>query len=240
MNYWGRIFFEYDDVGRLISVKGQPLENHVGNSRYILAAFSSEYFYPPTRDRLLQAAERHDDGKKDTFQIIDNHKTEKKHRGYANGKRFSYSFAGHRFRVPGKDPYIDGLIRSHHEFSVAQINREKSKFPDAEKPHFADDLYLLCMADQLEAELAVKTVQKTDGDLPRTFMEFVTRRVADAADIFTVVPWPFETEALSITLALRTPRLEALSTASAKEIKHAFEHGDTFDDETLTITLWRQ
>jgi hypothetical protein len=65
---------------------------------------------------LLQAVEQHDEGKRETFRIVQKELS------------FSYSFSGHRFRVPGNDPYIDALIRSHHAFSVEQINRERAKF----------------------------------------------------------------------------------------------------------------
>jgi len=125
---------------------------------------------------------------------------------------------------------------------VTQINREKAKLPPEEKRHFADDLYLLCMADQLEAELAVKTVDSQCGDTPpRTFMEFATHRLfpQDHPHTFTVVPWPFESGEFNITLALKIPQLKDISQVSARQIQETFETGVDFADETLTITLRR-
>jgi CRISPR-associated endonuclease/helicase Cas3 len=241
---WGRIFFHYNANGRLCDVQGQPLENHVGNSHIILEQFQSVYFNAATREQLLIAAQLHDEGKKMAFRIIDNHqqaknKEKQKQQKTINGDRFGYSFAGHRFHVPGKGPYIDGLIRSHHEFSVEQINREKSKLCKEEKRHFADDLYLLCMADQLEAELAVKSVEQKHGDISRTFMEFATRRIAGQPQTFTVVPWPFVVEHFTLNLLLLRPELSDMSTASAFKIQKAFENGVNFEEQNVTITLRR-
>jgi CRISPR-associated endonuclease/helicase Cas3 len=239
MNHWGRIFFTYSPKGILSDVQGQPLDNHVGNTRRILAQFQAAYFYEPTRSRLLKAAALHDEGKKETFRIIDHHGREKEPTDPAVEERFAYSFAGHRFRVPGYDPYIDGLIRSHHEFSVEQINREKSKLSAEEQTHFADDLYLLCMADQLEAELAVKSVERRKGDIPRTFMEFVTRRIEDRPYAYTVSPWPFEPQEFSIDLALKRPLLDNVAKLTGRQIQKVLKEHNDFEEQTLSITLRR-
>jgi CRISPR-associated endonuclease/helicase Cas3 len=181
MNHWGRIFFQYDAHERLIGVCGQSLANHVNNCKELLERFQPWFFHSETKERLLKAVELHDQGKRETFRIGTNDE----------GTRFIYSFAGHRFRIPGNDPYIDGLIRSHHQFSVEQINRERARLQSEEdRKRFADDLYLLCMADQIEAELAVKTVEKK-RDIARTFMEFTTEKAAESANIYRVIPWPF-------------------------------------------------
>jgi CRISPR-associated endonuclease/helicase Cas3 len=252
MNYWGRIFFIYEDE-KLKLVKGQPLENHVGNCADILKQFKKDYFNERTKERLLTAVKLHDQGKKETFRIMDEKEKKEKYGKKAemkSGKKgkqetqdtahgFSYSFSGHRFRVPGDDPYIDALIRSHHEFSVEQVNREKALLPDKEdQKRFPDDLYLLCMADQIEAELAVKTVENKKGELPRTFMEFVTRRVSDHE--FNVVPWPFEPEKFILSFELWMPEIGNPAQRSAKEIQHIFEHETKFKPETIQVTLRRE
>jgi len=230
MNHWGRIFFGYDDQQNLKWIKGQPLHNHTENCRFILEQFSSFYFHPETKDRLMKAVSLHDSGKKETFRI----KTDDEDSG-----KFSYSFAGHRFRVPHDDPYVDGLIRSHHEFSVEQINREKAHIESAEdKKRFPDDLYLLCMADQIEAELAVKTVEKKKDDLSRTFMEFSTIRLTDKVPgDYTVVPWPFEPESFTLSFELKTLPLEGLKKNDPKTIEEALKKIEISEKETLTITL---
>lgn len=241
MNYWGRIFFIYDNNLNLLQVKGQPLENHVDNCRFILEQFRSSYFHKHTKQRLLQATAQHDEGKKDTFRIqfADNN-TKKDNAGKKKEKqKLSYSFAGHRFRVPGNDLYIDGLIRSHHEFSVEQINREKAKLSDQDKKTFADDLYLLCMADHLEAELAVKTVENKTGDIPRTFMEFVTKRIEGEDKMFSVIPWPFEPDSFPVIFELKELDLTGLKSDSPKDIEQALKQSKEFKTETLKIFLRR-
>jgi len=229
MNEWGRIFFLYDEQsGDLRTAKGQPLENHVGNCVQLLRDFDVTYVDRATKALLLDAVARHDDGKRSTFKII------KRDDG-----TFSYSFSGHRFHVPGNDAYVDALIRSHHAFSVEQINRERAKFPinSIERRRFADDLYLLCMADQLEAELAVKSVEQTPDGSPRTFMEFVTERLEET--MFTVIPWPFAPETLTLTLKLRTPSIPSFARLTDKTMQEVFEKGREFMEEQLTITLRR-
>ena len=245
MNHWGRIFFMYDDMEKLIQVKGQPLHNHEENCRKILEKFKHNFFHEETLERLLEAVDIHDHGKTETFRIVDknakNKRDKKEKKTQKTGKtdtekRFSYSFAGHRFRVPGADPYIDALIRSHHEFSVAQINREKAKLTDeTDRRCFADDLYLLCMADQIEAELAVKTVENKENDAPRTFMEFVTRKVEEK--VFTAIPWPFETHEFPLKFELKKLRIDDFSKLTAMNIQETFKTETSFDLETMEITL---
>ncbi|MDY0096453.1 MAG: hypothetical protein RBT80_27465 [Candidatus Vecturithrix sp.] len=229
MNAWGRIFFIHDQEAGTV-VKGQPLENHVGNCRRLLEHFQPAYFHASTKDRLLQAVEQHDEGKRETFRIVQKELS------------FSYSFSGHRFRVPGNDPYIDALIRSHHAFSVEQINRERAKFEaeSEERRYFADDLYLLCMADQLEAELAVKRIENASGGLPRTFMEFVTEQIADQQhDYFSVIPWPFLADEFTLIFSLRIPERECLGDFSAKTVQQCFEKSRNFAEEQVEILLRR-
>ncbi|MFP4584182.1 MAG: hypothetical protein ACLFN9_12495 [Desulfococcaceae bacterium] len=245
MNHWGRIFFHYEN-GRFAGVKGQPLANHVGNCHDLLAAFDDRYFDPTTKDRLMRAVALHDAGKTDTFRILA--ETQEKPAGKgkqkgggagtANGKLI-YSFAGHRFRVPGDDPYVDALIRAHHEFSVERINQERFALSGDARRRFADDLYLLCMADQIEAELAVKTVENKTGGLPRTFMEFVTERLEDSDKAFTVLPWPFQADEVSLVFDLRKPEPNPTE-PDAEFLDRLFKNPDTeFQTERLSITLRR-
>ncbi len=234
MNYWGRIFFIYDDNEKLINIKGQPLENHTENCRIILEKFETSYFHKQSKDRLMQAVEQHDLGKKDTFRLRYEDSDEKRKKN----SRFVYSFAGHRFRVPHDDPYIAGLIRSHHEFSVSQINREKARLSKEDKKTFADDLYLLCMADHLEAELAVKTIEGKEG-VPRTFMEFITVKINDRSLNYTVEPWPFEPESFSLSFTLKELFLENIEKKDPKTIKEALNKSTEFKEDEITITLRR-
>ncbi len=247
MNFWGRIFFEYDAQNKLVSVKGQPLRNHVENCRIILEKFRESNFNPATKDRLLEAVALHDEGKKHTFRIYDQERKEKKYGRKTKAgdsdknNGFTYSFAGHRFHVPRQDRYIDALIRSHHEFSVEQVNRERAAFGSGsdERKSFADDLYLLCMSDQLEAELAVKTVEKkTDGN-PRTFMEFATVRIPEEMEAFGVVPWPFQEDRFTLAFELLVPVGFSAENATARTLGETFENGLHFEEENIQITLRR-
>ncbi|MBN1841082.1 MAG: hypothetical protein JW883_02230 [Deltaproteobacteria bacterium] len=248
MNYWGRIFFIYEGE-TLTRILGQSLENHTSNCTAILEKFASSYFHEETRDRLMTAVELHDLGKRDTFRIrYDEYEERDKEKG--KGKRarkgkgqvnergkLVYSFAGHRFRVPHDDPYVAGLIRAHHEFSVQQINREKARLlSEEDKKRFADDLYLLCMADQLEAELAVKAVEEKE-DVPRTFMEFTTVRSDMQPGTFTVVPWPFGVSSFSLSFDLKELSLDGLDRKNPKTVQEALKEAKNFEQEKITINL---
>lgn len=240
MNYWGRIFF--DDPVNPKTVKAQPLKNHVGNCHIILNGFHESYFHVDTKERLMKAVLRHDEGKKSTFRLRQfsneiNRKDSKKLS--QDNMKIQYSFAGHRFKVVERDPYIDGLIRSHHEFSVEQINREISRLSGIERKTFADDLYLLCMADQIEAELAVKSVENIN-DVPRTFMEFITQRIGSDFNEFSVVPWPFSQPELPLDFHLKVLRLSGRKRFDCKDIEKLLKNDQTqFTDETVSIVLRR-
>lgn len=231
MNHWGRIFFIYgpEPGAGLRQVFGQPLANHVDNCKALLDRFHPRYFCAATRDRLLHAVQWHDEGKKETFRI----------RFDAAAQRLAYSFAGHRFRVSGGDPYVAGLIRSHHEFSVEQVNRARAQLPPQERQVFADDLYLLCMADQLEAELAVKTVENKQ-DVARTFMEFKTERTAGREPAYRVVPWPFEADSFAVTFHLKELAGQAFQGKSPAEIETALKQCRDFRETLLEVRVQRQ
>ncbi|MBF0496484.1 MAG: hypothetical protein HQK58_07910 [Deltaproteobacteria bacterium] len=232
MNHWGRIFFRYEN-GCLNQAIGQPLENHINNCREILSRFRDEFFHPESRAMLDKAVELHDLGKQETFRITWD----------PDAQKWGYSFAGHRFRVPHDDPYVAGLIRAHHEFSVDQINREKAMIKDeADRKRFPDDLYLLCMADQLEAELAVKTVENKN-DVSRTFMEFTTWRPNPLSFDFTVIPWPFEPVSFHLTfklMELQEPKLPNLAEKDKKTMNNWFRETGTFKSTEMTINLVRE
>ncbi|MBF0524126.1 MAG: hypothetical protein HQK56_03405 [Deltaproteobacteria bacterium] len=242
MNHWGRIFFCYED-GSLSRAIGQPLENHINNCREILSRFRDEFFHPGSRARLDKAVDLHDLGKRETFRIT--YATNKNGKTFQNEQRgpWGYSFAGHRFRVPHDDPYVAGLIRAHHEFSVEQINREKAMLKqEADRMRFPDDLYLLCMADQLEAELAVKTVENKN-DVSRTFMEFTTWRPDPSSFDFTVIPWPFEPVSFHLTfklMELQEPKLHKLAEKDKNTMNKWLRETGTFKSTEMTINLVRE
>lgn len=165
--------------------------------------------------------------------------------------RFTYSFSGHRFRVPQDDPYVVALIRSHHAFSVEQINREKAKVLPCDRIHLADDLYLLCMADQIEAELATKTIEDK-REAPRSFMEFVTEEIEttienkeDVSRMYRVIPWPFCENSFELAFdlcvwsgkELGINSIEKFTQKEARKIQDILKKGEGYRQEKVVITL---
>ena len=256
MNHWGRIFFFYDENKILSKIKAQPLENHVGNCSHLLQYFSKEYFHPETKEKLERAVLLHDEGKKETFRIhteeenvsnskekVSKTKKETKSKEFSKAgtneeeKKWIYSFAGHRFHVPPGDPYIASLIRSHHEFSVEQINREKANFQALERQTFSDDLYLLCTVDQIEAELAVKTIEKKE-DTSRTFMEFTTHKSQECDLVYHIEPWPFSVDSLEIIFDLRCfPLSQYKISKDTKSIEKMLKESKEAEQESISITI---
>ena len=196
----GRVFFTPGSGPNVESVTILTLESHVGNVVDLVKKFQRDS-YPPlkrgtTRDLLIRAAQKHDDAKPETFRI-----TYRSWKGDAP-KSLGYSFAGHRFRVSDPDPYVELLIRLHHEFSVegivkAQFQLSNSGFSKEEVESFPLDLYILEMCDQIEAEIETYAFA---GDVqPRVFMDFHSRMCEDRK--FEVNPYPFGNEAISLSLA---------------------------------------
>ncbi|WP_022799399.1 CRISPR-associated helicase Cas3' [Thermus islandicus] len=188
----GRVFFLAEEVGF------QPLSHHQGLVVQLLKAWREGEaplaLSPKTKERLFLAAEHHDDGKRLTFRI-----TEEK-------GRLTYSFRGHRFRIAQevKDPYAQALIRGHHDYSTPEVVSAASDFVAEGLAHrFPEDLFLLMMADQLEAELAVRLWEGKAGEV-RSFVEFDL--FPDGEDGFFLDPWPFrEDEVLLDFLAYFHP-----------------------------------
>lgn len=210
----GRVFFTPDSGPNIESVTILTLESHVGNVVDLVKKFQRDS-YPSlkpetTRDRLIRAAQKHDDAKPETFRIT--------YRGWKGDspKSLGYSFAGHRFRVSDSDPYVELLIRLHHEFSVegivkAQFQLSNSGFSKQEVESFPIDLYILEMCDQIEAEIETYAFA---GDVqPRVFMDFHSRRCEDGK--LEVNPYPFGNEEISLPLVYY--QLEIQKIVSKKE-----------------------
>ncbi len=181
----GRVFFLKDKVGF------QPLSNHLGLVVKLLESWREGdeplALSPKTRERLLLAAQYHDDGKRFTFRIV------------PDGKGgLTYSFRGHRFRVAQEvqDPYAQALIRGHHDYSTREVVNLAADFLEEGLGHrFPEDLFLLMMADQLEAELAVRLWQGRAGEV-RPFVEFDL--LPDGEGGFFLDPWPFREDEVAL------------------------------------------
>lgn len=156
----GRVFF-WPQVGeRLEEIAFQPLENHRENVKTLLKSWTKKGEFAAdeaTHPRLLQAVDHHDGAKPETFRLIPPRK----------GGGWSYSFAGHRFRLPEelKDPYARAIERGHHDYSTPEVVRAAFRLmarpqdlegldPDTVRRRFATDLYIYEMCDQIEADLS--------------------------------------------------------------------------------------
>ncbi len=187
----GRVFFRANEVGF------QPLTNHQALVLKILASWQAGEkeaplkVWEPTRAPLLLAARWHDDGKRLRFRIVKDEQSNK----------LTYSFRGHRFDIAPEvhDPYARALIRQHHDYATDSVVNAASEFSDAKGTRFAEDLYLLMMADQLEAEVAVRIFEGKAGEV-RPFVEFELENPGEEreAEAFRLDPWPFQEEALEL------------------------------------------
>ena len=181
-----RVFFRDGEVGF------QPLSNHQGLVERLLEAWEEGggplQLHPETRDRLREAARYHDDGKRHTFQVK------------REGEHWTYSFQGHRFRVAKEvvDPYAQALIRGHHDYSTREVVNTAGSFEGTPlRRRYPEDLFLLMMADQLEAELAVRLYEGREGEV-RPFVEFDLIPDPESPDSFFLDPWPFKGEEVAL------------------------------------------
>ena len=191
----GRVFF--DDYFHPKRASVVALASHVGNVAALVKAWDDTSAYRAdyqqlqrTRPLLITAAERHDEAKPNTFRVTVD---EKGHWGY--------SFAGHRFRVPCDDIYVDALIKMHHEFSVNGVAERQARLRrelgESYARNFPFDLYTLEMCDQVAAEAENYAFDKKPDE--RVFMELHSRLRGDGS--VEVEPFPFASPPL--TLAVR-------------------------------------
>jgi CRISPR-associated endonuclease/helicase Cas3 len=140
---------------------------------------------PQTKAKVFLAARHHDDGKRSTFKISQ------------GAKGLNYGFPGHRFRLSLEvdDPYAQALILGHHDYSTREVVNLATEFvAEGLGRRFAEDLFLLMMADQLEAELAVRLFEGKEGEV-RPFVEFDLLPLSPGASCrFALDPWPFSQE----------------------------------------------
>lgn len=155
MNGVGRVFFRYDDEGKLVMVAFQPLENHRVNVEKLLFAWKEGLededwtLNTQTKSYLQEAIKNHDWGKLSTFNIKQ------------KDKQLTYSFAGHRFKLHPeiRSSYAKLIERGHHDFSTQELVSathqlvHKEGFQLQDRQRFAKDLYIYEMCDQIEAEL---------------------------------------------------------------------------------------
>lgn len=188
----GRIYFDPPN-GSPKTARVIPLETHVGNVQKLAEEWnhpvSGEYDLSLTRDKLIEAAQRHDEAKPLTFNVT------------ADSRKYSYSFAGHRFRVQCDDPYVDALIKMHHEFSVDGIAEAQARLQrllgKKIARNFPLDLYTLEMCDQVAAEVENYAIEGKSDE--RAFMELHSHKRQDGS--IEIEPFPFGQFPLTLTVA---------------------------------------
>lgn len=222
-----RVFFHYDSDDKRVPsrVLLQTLENHTGNVEHLArlwqrAAPDTKFVLSPTTEaQLFRAARLHDIGKPERFRI-----QAKQRRGGREDEKFDgyeYSFRGHRFLAESDDLYVQELAQSHHTYTTEDVNDAVARLRRAgyNADRFPVDLYILEMCDQIEAEIAVRTLEgAADG---RTFMEFTIRGENRR---YKIDPFPFIEEPIELTLKYYefTPN----ATQRAELLKHDESKGE--------------
>lgn len=96
------------------------------------------------------------------------------------------------------DPYAQALIRGHHDYSTREVVSAAGGFETEDlRRRFPEDLFLLMMADQLEAELAVRLFEEKVGEV-RPFVEFDLLPEPQEPHCFRLDPWPFREEEVAL------------------------------------------
>jgi len=200
---FGRVFFPGEPTPTPEEIRFQPLGNHVGNVMKLVKYWQDEDFPDSSSfDRVLEAAKIHDQGKPQKFEI----KVETKPKG--EFKKYIYSFRGHRFLADSKDLWAKTLAIGHHDFSVREICKDAytlKKEPEyaqilAQNPlAYAQELYILEMCDQIEAELACRVLEDEKQAESRTFMDYTISADPNNPNTFFIDPWIFEQESIELT-----------------------------------------
>jgi len=206
---FGRVFFPEKTKPIPSRVYFQPLGNHVGNVRRLVKAWNIQDFPGKTLEerkasfqRVLEAANIHDNGKPQKFNIdVKTTQSDK-------FKEYIYSFKGHRFLAKHQDSWVKSLAVGHHDFSVHDISRDAYKLRK-ESQYYADilakdqlayarELYILEMCDQIEAELACRVIGDDGQAESRTFMDYTTTQSKSDEKIYLIDPFPFSIDSILI------------------------------------------
>ena len=201
---FGRVFFPGEAKPIPDEIRFQPLGDHVGNVRRLVKWWNTDDFpYPCSQPRVLEAADIHDMGKPQRFELQS--KTDK-------FKEYIYSFKGHRFLAKGKDEWAEKLAIGHHDFSAKDICRDtytlkkNPKYTDLLKRDplgYARELYILEMCDQIEAELACRVMGDDQQAESRAFMDFTIASDDSEPRTFRIDPWAFDLSKDSIQLTFK-------------------------------------
>ncbi|NET73263.1 MAG: DEAD/DEAH box helicase [Sphaerospermopsis sp. SIO1G2] len=202
---FGRVFFpetENPEPAIPNKIYFQPLGNHVGNV-VRLVKFWHEDDFPceSSLDRVIEAAKIHDSGKPQKFNLAVEKNKQKVF------KKYIYSFSGHRYLAEHKNPWIQSLARGHHDYSVGDISRDTyqlKKYPEfaeilLKNPlAYAQELYILEMCDQIEAELACRVIDDEEQAKSRTFMEYTIEKDKQEENLYRIDPWIFNKDEIEL------------------------------------------
>ena len=188
-----RVFFLYEG-DRVKEMRGLPLQNHLDNVATLARCWSYEAAFgtnqcplelEKTRFWLVEAARRHDEGKKRRFSLRRD-----------DSGRFTYSFSGHRFDVSDDRLYVQWLIRLHHGFSVNDVTEAQARLRQSKDATlgtlahcFPLDLYALEMCDQIEAEAASRAFGQASAH--RVFMEFEIEDIPTSDKVVRMGVFPY-------------------------------------------------
>ncbi|MEZ0396400.1 MAG: hypothetical protein ABWK53_08250 [Anaerolineales bacterium] len=215
----GRVFF-LPTSKQVTVIRAVTLESHLANVTRLAQAWQPDKaflqvpshlqtLFEQTRQKLIRAAERHDEGKRHRFRIERNGSGE-----------LVYSYRGHRFDVTDPDLYVELLIRLHHQaYSVSDINDAIARLRlEPNLRHLAElfpfDAYALQMCDQITAEVEIYALDK-DPRKPE-FMEFKTEKRADGK--ITVEPYPFRDNQIALTVTYADISVSAETAGDTTEL----------------------
>lgn len=224
----GRIFFE-DDVWIV-----QTLHSHVDNVVKLAELWEDNFpqhrVVESTHERLIKAARIHDIAKPAYFRLKKNER---------NG--WVYSFSAHRFNAFDDDPYVQALVRLHHEYSVKGITTHIAQLLD--NPETMDiarklpvDLYALEMCDQIEATIATAIIGETNPEA-RVFMDFQFNTLG--VGNYQIEPFVFAEDPVHLTVEYKELPIENMQSPKLmqKWVIDALKD-ETFQYKEATLCRW--
>ncbi|MEM9483615.1 MAG: CRISPR-associated helicase Cas3' [Cyanobacteria bacterium P01_F01_bin.116] len=235
---FGRLFFPGEATPTPKEVRLQPLGDHVGNVRRLVKQWK-DFPCADSFPRVLKAADIHDMGKPQKFSIQVNLDTKGKFKNYI------YSFRGHRFLAETKDAWAQALARGHHDFSVGDITRdtyELSKDPkyaailNQQPLAYAEELYILEMCDQIEAELACRILGDEEQAESRTFMDYTISEEGNGT--YLLDPWPFQKPQLNLTFRYWSKQLTDEEKAELEELCDRNEDNKLGNKLDHIVKIW--
>ncbi|WP_375513645.1 CRISPR-associated helicase Cas3' [uncultured Nostoc sp.] len=242
---FGRVFFPDKTNPVPDVVYFQPLGNHVANVRKLIKSWKTNYFSganieekQKSKKRVDEGARVHDRGKPNKFKI------EGKIIKEGKFKEYIYSFKGHRFEAVSSDEWAQCLAVGHHDFSVGDICRDAYKLRKQSTDYadilaedilaYAQELYILEMCDQIEAELACRVIGNDEQADSRAFMDYTTAKLNDFN--YLIDPYPFEDSSISLSFAYWSMKV---SQSDKDELQKYFDKNEHYKLGTLLDKIAR-